>query len=435
VRNNFFVRCLPTYYRVAIAGWSSRILLGLAQFVTIAMALNYLGVHLYAVFAIVIGLQGWFNLTDCGIGSSLQNYLSEFQARNIATNKLLTNATILLLGIFVVACILFYAVAPWLQFFLFHRIAPEFATSQHYILWISGIIFIATTLFGVAYRVLYAIHKGYWVYFYQCAGQVLSILLLFLLYHNGSGKNQLLMILLVWLLPQLLVAIVAYFRCFIQIKFVLHFDFQLIKQLLVRGIKFLGFGVAAALTLLADYFVMSQTLQADDIAIYNILSKGFNFIFFVYNALLFAIWPEIAELYVKKRWHEANAIVIKNMRLGMLFLLICTLLVLLLKKPIMLLLAPKLHLILPVVAIILFGFYFLLRVWADTYAMILQSQNHLKILWLIVPIQAVISLTGMWFFSAYFGLNGILFGLILSFLLTVVWVLPFEYYRRKKLYL
>ncbi|MCD3060883.1 transporter, partial [Salmonella enterica subsp. enterica serovar Enteritidis] len=37
---------------------------------------------------------------------------------------------------------------------------------------------------------------------------------------------------------------------------------------------------------------------------------------------------------------------------------------------------------------VLLAVYFSIRVWCDTFAMLLQSMNQLKILWLIVPCQA-----------------------------------------------
>jgi len=89
------------------------------------------------------------------------------------------------------------------------------------------------------------------------------------------------------------------------------------------------------------------------------------------------------------------------------------------------------------VLIIIFGFYYLIRIWTDTYAMVLQSVSILKPFWILVPIQALISLFGQIYFVRMYRLNGILYGLILSFLLTVSWGLPYyaiKYIFKKESY-
>jgi len=82
---------------------------------------------------------------------------------------------------------------------------------------------------------------------------------------------------------------------------------------------------------------------------------------------------------------------------------------------------------LPVKTIALFGFYYCIRIWTDTYSMLLQSMSKLKIFWIYVPIQGIISFTAQYLCAIKFGLNGIIIGLITSFLFTAVWVLPLAY--------
>jgi O-antigen/teichoic acid export membrane protein len=179
---------------------------------------------------------------------------------------------------------------------------------------------------------------------------------------------------------------------------------------------------------------MTQTLRPVDITIYNILFKGFDFVFFIYNAVLSVMWPELTELFAQKKFAYADKIVRKNIIIGVGLVATCTLLVLLIRNPIMLIIAPKMGLTLPISGIILFGLYYIIRVWADTYAVVLQSQNYLRIFWIITPLQAVISASGMYYLSLRLGVNGILIGLIISFLFTAVWILPMVYRQKKHSY-
>jgi len=428
-------RKIPKRYQIAAAGWASRFFMGFAQIISISILLDYLGTDLYAVFAIITGLQGWFALADCGVGSSLQNYISEARANNEDDVLLNSSAIIVSLVLLVVVCVVFVCISPLLQYLLLHKIAPSMAISQYYLMISVGIVCIATNIFGISYRVLFANHKGYWAYFYQGVGPIISVVSIIVMKYANVVQYRLLVALLSWLLPQMIVSLFSYVQVFSFQGVLKHINFQIIKLLLVRGIKFWGFAIAAAFTLLIDYVVMAQTLTAKDIAIYNILFKVFNLILFVYSAVLTAVWPEIAELFVKKQWAQANKILVKNMLIGVFFVATCALLFLFAKDLLMHILAPRTNLTLPITVIILFGIYAVIRVWTDSYAVALQSQNQLKIFWIYVPIQAILSFFGMYFFSLHYGLNGILTGLILSFVLTASWILPVSYFKRKSIYM
>lgn len=425
---------IPRRYQVAAAGWISRFFMGFSQIISIAILLNYLGTNLYAVFALFIGLQGWFVLADCGVGSSLQNYISEARANNKNLHLLLSNAAIVIWIMLIVISLMFVCVSPFLQYLLLHKIAPELAVSHSYLLILAGVLFIATTVFGISYRIFLANHRGYWAYFYQGIGPVFSVLAIILIKHLDIEHFKLPMVLLAWLFPQFLASFFSYLHSFPLKNVLQYLDLKTIKEMLLRGIKFWMFAVSGAFTLLMDYIIMSQTLTDRDIVIYNILFRGFCLILFIYTAILTAIWPEMSELFIKKQWIKANGILRNNMIIGMFFVIFCSMLFLFFRHYVISILAPKSTLVLPATAIILFGVYAVTRVWSDSYATALQSQNYLKIFLIYVPVQAVISVVGMYFLSLHFGLNGILLGLILCFLVTSVWLLPIIYFKRKVFY-
>ena len=87
-------------------------------------------------------------------------------------------------------------------------------------------------------------------------------------------------------------------------------------------------------------------------------------------------------------------------------------------------LAPEKKIFIPATFILLLGFYYMIRIWTDTFAMILQSASKLKVLWMFVLIQAIISISLQFMFVHQWGLYGVVFGLIASFSLTVAWALP-----------
>lgn len=426
--NKLFLKKIPQYYKVAAAGWINRAFVLLSQLIAIPILLKYLGVDLYAIFAVIIGLQGWFTLADCGIGSSLQNYISESRATNKEINLLLVNFVFISAVLLVVLCLGFILLSPFLQYFLLHKINLNLAVSNHYFFAFIGIIFIVTTICEVSYKVLFAKQQGHVTYFYQGLSSVISVICIISV-HN-IDKNRLYIALSCWLIPKLIVSVFSYIKVFPFKNILGNVDFSIIKAILIRGSKFWGFAIVAACTLSVDYIIMAQTLTAKDIAIYNILAKSFAALLSVYSTVLMAIWPELTEKFVKNQWQQANLLLNKNILFGFIFITISSFLFLLFRNLISTIIAPTANLILPIMLIILFGMYGIIRVWTDSYAMALQSQSHLKIFWIYVPIQALVSIVGMYFLSLWLGIYGILFGLILSFILTVVWALPREYFKK-----
>jgi len=63
-------------------------------------------------------------------------------------------------------------------------------------------------------------------------------------------------------------------------------------------------------------------------------------------------------------------------------------------------------------------------------AVALQALSEVGIFLKVVPLQALLSIGLQWTLAHRLGLNGILLGLILSFVLTVVWILPMTLRRR-----
>ncbi|HCP8418079.1 TPA: polysaccharide biosynthesis C-terminal domain-containing protein, partial [Escherichia coli] len=74
----------------------------------------------------------------------------------------------------------------------------------------------------------------------------------------------------------------------------------------------------------------------------------------------------------------------------------------------------------------------IIRAWCDTYAVLLQTMNSMKPLFIIVPIQALINFILQWYFISILSLTGILIGSIISFLCTVAIYLPYKFNQQIK---
>jgi O-antigen/teichoic acid export membrane protein len=175
---------------------------------------------------------------------------------------------------------------------------------------------------------------------------------------------------------------------------------------------------------------MSQKLNSEYIVTYSILQKIFGLAFFVYSSLLLALWPVCAELNASNNWNELKKYSTRYIWIGIAWVIIFTLTFKIFSREFLQILNFKgnIH----DSTIYLLGIYFIVRVWTDTYAMLLQSMNIIKPLWYLVSAQAIISISLQWRWAESGGINGLLIGLISSYLLTVAIGLPLVFYTRIK---
>nr|WED68345.1 MATE family efflux transporter [Pectobacterium colocasium] len=152
-------------------------------------------------------------------------------------------------------------------------------------------------------------------------------------------------------------------------------------------------------------------------------------LFFIYSAVLQALWPLCAELSVGKNWNRLNKMITINIFFGAAFISLFTLILFFFKGEVIPLISIKIDYNINYSVFFMFGAYFIIRVWCDTFAMLLQSMNYLKPLLYLVPIQAVVGFSAQWFLTEKYGIMGILLGLSLSFIVTVFWGLPYFYYK------
>ncbi|OGT06878.1 MAG: hypothetical protein A2103_05315 [Gammaproteobacteria bacterium GWF2_41_13] len=427
------LKSIPSHYYVVGSGWLSRIVMAGVQVISIPLVLRFVGTEQYALFAVITGLLLWFNLADLGLGTSIQNHISLLRVQQKETTGFLNSLVIFVLLIGCVEVVLFSLIAPFLQHFLLHKLATH---ASSYLLIVAGNMYILAALFGIAYKIFFAQHRGYWAYFYQTISYIGSLALVLLLIFLQVHRDQLLWVLLGWTAPQMLFAFTAFLHAVPLRRCIISADFGLFKKIFSKAWQYSVNAVGAAFVLGIDYVIMSQLLNANDITVYNIFNRIFSFMYFGYSAVLVALWPVLAEHYADfkaEKYRQANAMLIRNGLMASLYVVTGTLVIFALKTP-LLLLFSKNTLVIPGAAILLFGFYYITRVWTDTYATAIQSRNKIAFIAMTVPIQAMTSIVFLYYFSRWLGLNGILLGLALCFLITGFWLLPvYHYYSIRKM--
>lgn len=428
---NLFKAFPSSVVYVTASAWGGRLIVALAQLVSIPLLLQYLGTDQYSWLSVALSLQGWWLLCDMGLAVSLQNAISAGRTKNENDANLIVSTAALIFPILLLWAILLLMFGDQLSQVLLPPAANHSGQGRSLIV-VTGLLGLLSTAGNVAYKILYARHKGYWVNFLPALGTLGSLVGLVMLNHLNVDE-PLLWAAIVWLGPTSLLAAGSFLLLLIL---ALHYNKgcvqrSLCRQVFKQGRQFGIFAVLAALTLQIDYVVIGKLMAAQDILLYSIITKMMAFNLFFFTAVVQAFWPVCAEKVTQYKWIQVDQLMRRLVILGCGIILLGSIGMWLLRHDVLQYVAPNQSLVVPIGLWCLLTVYGLVRVWSDSYAMLLQSMNIVNIFLIYVPIQSTISVVGQLVFGNHFGLSGVVSATMLSFILTSVWILPASYRRIK----
>jgi len=424
------IPAIPHHLFVAASAWASRAVMALVQFASIRVLMTGLGLEQYAVFALLTGLAGWFMLADFGIGASLQNYISEHRAKTLGNEAYVISAAVLAAFFLVFNIVALYASSPYIAPILLKQFPALTNSDKENLFFLAGCMFVVSALGGLSYKIWYAEQKGYLSNMLPTIASLLGYFGIVVV-NKIASSNQLLLCLIAFIAPVAILpfaALVAQIGTRIGIGF-RQLNWTIFAKVLKRASPFWIFALMSNLVLQIDYLVISQLLKPDDIVAYNLSTKIFGLAFFIYASLLTSLWPAFSEAIARGNWATVKGHTRKYLWVGLGFMSIATIFLAWTMPAAIHLLAPSETILIPIVFVILLGAYQLIRVWTDTFAMILMSMSDIRPLWLTSPIQALLSISLQWYLAQSYGIYGIVFGLMLSFLLTASWTLPWAVHK------
>lgn len=430
-----YLKKIPHHVWIAASSWISRVVSAVIQIACIRVIVSLVGNEGYAAFVLLSALLAWGALADFGVGNALQNYVSERRAagKNYIQFILCSGILVCLLVVFVISIL--FVLSPLLSALYLKNFDAILVGEKSIIFFVAVTLFCITSVSNVLFKIWFAELRGWISNIFTCCCSLLGFIGIYSLQFL-TLKPDVLGVLAVFYGPLALLPCLYFMsKYFVLIKrFKIKKSYMLVVSKLIwsRANGFFIFSFMGTLVLQADYLVMSQKLSANDIVVYSIMMRLFGFVFFIYSALLQAIWPVCIEFRIKKEWGKLNSIVRNNIVLGLVLIAVSTVMLYYLHEYILRIMVPTLDHDLSWVLFALFALYFSLRVWSDTFAMLLQSMNYLKPLWLLVPVQAVLSIAIQWFLTDKFGLYGIVGGLVLSFVCTVAIFVPVFYWKKMR---
>ncbi len=415
---------IPRHMLVAGSAWASRIVTALVQLASVRILTNSLGLEKFAVITLLTGLSAWFTLTNCGAGLSLQNYISESRAKNLPYDEMTFASLVFTFLLLPIAGLILYFLTPVLAPVLLQSFKCIDEPEKCRLFFASGLISITVGVGQILYNIWYAEQKGYFSNIFPAIGSLTGFLGLVLVSHS-SAENKTFLSLVSFTLPSALIPLIGLgLKIKLQGKSSAEKVFATMLMILKRGFKFWLFALMSIGVLQVDYIVISQLLGSHELVVYSLSTRIFGVLAFMYTAVLLSLWPILAELIVKADWEGIKRYLKRYIVLGVVFIFLGTVMLIPIMPYFVSMLSPREYVRIPVAFIILLGCYQMIRVWTDTFGVLLQSMSDLKPFWTFVPIQALLSAGLQCILSPYLGINGIVIGLICSFLFTVSWGLP-----------
>jgi O-antigen/teichoic acid export membrane protein len=420
---------IPVHIWIAASAWGSRLITGLVQIFSMRVLIVGLGTEQYAVFVLLTSLIGWYTLADIGVGLSLMNYISEQRAKKESYARYVLMAALITLLELVVGLIVLYglgliAAPTFLKQFAFLGQGEKVR-----LFYISGAILFSTSLCSLTFKIWYAEQKGYLANIVPALASVLGLLGAWLVL-QGPVADKLYWSLLAFISPPLALGLGLFlFKIAVVGKDGWHFEPAVLTALLKRAMRFFGFSLLGLVITQIDYFILSQTVKAYDIVIYNIVTKLYSFAFTMYAAVLAAWHPVNCEMYVREEFNKIKS----NTRLYVLSgiggMLLFTAGLFLFMPYLIKVFSPREIITVPGLFIVLTGLYFVIRVWNDTFVTLLVSMNRFKQMYIIAPLQIALSISAQILLARKFGIYGIAAGLVIAYMLTSVWFLPRTAFR------
>ena len=419
-------RRIPAQLWVTASAWGSRLVGMTAQLVSMRLLLVGMGADHYAAYALLNSLFAWYQLADLRIGDSLQNYISEHRAagrdyRPYLGVALRTGGILLL-----VSLVFSFLAAPLLGPALLHRFAFLSAAARIQAFLVVGLLFAVTSVAGFGTKAWYSLQKGYVANLLTLAASLVTLAGTWAAMRAGDPTRRLLWSLAALAAPPAFAACASLGWLLLKEKPVWERTPGLYRPFLGRGLRFWLSLLLGMLMLKIDYIIIAQVLPARDMVVYNILDRVFGAAYTLYLAATQAFWPVAAELIVEKQWQRLFAQIRSLLFFGLAFILLVTFGFAAAARPIVHLLSPHEMITVPPMLIVLFGAFYAVNVWTITYATVVYSKSDLKPFLACGAAQAIIGLPVQWFLATHFGLNGIMIGLILIYLGTMAWFLPFR---------
>ena len=402
-------------------GWASRFIAIALIVVNTRLIFEIAGITGFAVYSIFSAFLPWLFLFNLGMPAGLQNLIGVWRSEDRDIKELKQSAS----NITIIISIILIPVIGFISFIAWHFLRINYEIISYESTFLS-LYFIAIGGTSNLYlSLLYSEHKRSWPNIYPAALMIMSFI--FLSICKALNVTDINILLPLFFSPYIILASISI--VLLNIKISIKADEASIRLILRSGKQFLIINLLGAIALNIDLLIMLYILNEDDVAIYSLTSKIFLVIQSVYLVILMNMWTPVGDLFNKKLFKNLNKLVIKISTISLILGLGWSTLVIIFSNDIYSFLAPGTNISPSILFLINWMIYIVAKLWSDTFSVILQSIGYEIILKKCIIFQAILSAALQILLSNIMGINGLILGVLVSFLFTSVWYLPINYIK------
>jgi O-antigen/teichoic acid export membrane protein len=407
-----------------ISGWLSRAVIVIATLANIRIVSTALSSEHYALYVVLVSLLPIFTLSDLGQGQILQNSISAGRVNNKQSELNFLYPAVIVFVASTVCMILAFFLGSSVSEFFFHNYQHISIADKYWsLIYICG-IGLSTSFFTLMYKIWYAEHKGYFVNVALAISSLLAVSGTFILqyfFRSSSLIDYLLIANLPMLLVPAILGLSRFFQLFsllnvIKIKQVIH-NFK-------GGLGFWLFNLTIVVALHFDFLILAKFVGTTEVIVYFVLHRFFGLAIQIYTAPLLAIWPVFSESYESRNFQKIRLILGKAIILVCLFSVLFTATFMIVGNIVVDFIMPTQKIEFSPMLACLFGTYLLVRSLSDIGSVFLQSIGQKTDLLKWTFLQAIIGIALQLALVQFYGIYGIILGLILGCSTTVLWAYP-----------
>jgi len=419
----------------ALASMAARAINLAILIISVPLTLHYLGTERYGLWMTITSFTTLLGFADLGMGIGVQNAVSRADGTGdkLTAQKYVSSGFFMLLALSVSLILFFAAVyhaVHWAQ--LLNVKSPRAMIEAGPTMAVFASCFACNIVFGIVQRVQLGYQEGFNSNLWQCFASILGLGFLLLALHFRAG------------LPYLVLAAVGTPIFGLACNGIWFFSLrqpwlrpswsrlslQTCQQLFRVGLAFLILQIGFAFAFSSDNLIISHTLGAQRVAEYSVCVRLFSVITLLIGFSTAPLWPAYTEAHARGNTEWLRQTVKKSARFSFLIAALCSTLLALFGQKIIHLWAG--HAVVPSLKLLWgMAFWVTLDVVRLTFSNFLAAINLLRFQCYTLIIFAVVSLTLKVLLGRVFGLEGIIWIGVTTYL--IIYIIPSIIYAQKVL--
>jgi O-antigen/teichoic acid export membrane protein len=420
----------------ALASAGARVITMATMLIAVPLTLHYLGSERYGMWMTISSIIAMLGLADFGMGLGLLNSISEAHGQDdrLAAERYVSSGFFMLSGVAALIVLVLAVAYPFIAWQRVFNVQSRQAIQEAGPAMAAFVLCFAANLpLGVVRNIQQGYQEGYFNNLWESAGKLMGLAALLLVIYAQAG--------LVWLVlalagtPALALVcnnleLFGFRRPWLRPRFQ-KADGASAKKVMHAGLFFSLLQVCLILTYSSDNVIIAQFLGPEAVTQYAIPYQMFSLSLIIFNVILAPLWPAYSEALARGDLAWVRKALNRSLKFILLSTGITSILLVVFGKILLNFwvgskVSPSLLLNLPL------GIWMVVLTLGSALSMVLNAANifyfQIKFVFLTFVIAIILKCT----FINKFGLPGMVWGTILSYVLF--FIIPYSIFIHKRFY-